>query len=177
MRPVRPVKPRKHAAPVILFLFATTLMACKDDVPGSPETVPFTVGFPTVQAATNTDGLLVYVFDATSASPAFCSELISSRNTANRWPVAPLATSKAFAPCQLQSAPDSVTLPPVSFGERAVVVVGQSAGSDLLIGCQRTVLGQEDLDLTISLIAVPRAVLNPAKCKTLREHCDNACPN
>ncbi len=154
----------------IMVLYSGAL-ACKHPVDSGPQSGQFTIDFPSTPAAVMTDSLQAFVFDSADATN-LCHELVSARSAQNKWLATPLAKSDPFPPCKLITSPGSVTLPPTHFGERAIVVVGQSGGTDILIGCRRVTFGDEDVPTVITLTLIGQMGLKPTSCTTLREHCD-----
>jgi len=166
-------------AATVLTVAAASMVACsKDDGPADGK---FTVDFPSVAEAVSVDKIQVFVFDAQD-NPDLCHQLVQGRSTGgqfptevNKRPVVQLATPVTFAVCDLVKSPDSVTLPAVTFGDRAVVVVGTSLNQDKLIGCQPVTTGAGDLDKPIPLSVIGDTDLTHSSCQTLRQHCDGNC--
>jgi hypothetical protein len=148
------------------------LSACGGSDDSSTEAAMFTVSFPSFAAAVATDSLQVSIFDAQN-SPDLCHELVRARTAGSTLPSQPLVTGERFTPCQA----GQVKLPPVTFGDRALLVVGESAGKDVLIGCQHVTMsaGQTELPIPLALAAIGTEGMAPTTCRTLRDHCDGRC--
>jgi hypothetical protein len=160
------------ARPLLALAAAAALaVACGSGgtQPSGPASGTLTVNFQTLSAAVETDTLLAFVFDAADAAD-LCHELEAARRTQQAWPVAPLATSPPFSPCG-----DVPSLPAVTFGDRAIVVVGQAAGKDVLIGCQREAVSQDDTQTPITLIPIDLMPPKASTCTSLAQFCARQC--
>ncbi|HWL87021.1 MAG TPA: hypothetical protein VNO21_14540, partial [Polyangiaceae bacterium] len=155
---------------------ATSVMACSASQ-DPPVRGTFTVNFSSVKAAVATDTLLVFAFD-TGGDANLCGTLVGSRQSKANWPKNPL-TSGTFATCNVLTGQGG-SLGAVDFGDRAIVVVGQSKGSDLFIGCEPTTIGNGDVSVAVSLMPIdPSGVspdsINATKCTTVADHCAGNC--
>jgi len=173
---------------LISFMVPALVVAgcsAKDD---PPEQGTLNINFTSAQAAVVTETLTTFVFDATG-SPNLCLQLVSARSSAQvqpAWPVAPIATGPTVTTCDMLTRP--VGLPPVSFGERAVAVLGfSSTGAEWMIGCTQLSLGEGNFPLPITMVPIHSTVNNlpgpfnqalaGTKCTTLGQYCaTKSCP-
>jgi hypothetical protein len=163
--PLTKIARRAAAATAAVTLL---LAACSSD----HGTVNYTINFPSVAAAVQTDSVQLFVFDAKGQDPkAICEQLVlkvkSNQDLGTR-----LVTGPAVSPCELASGAKPVSIP---FGDRALLAVGTKGGATLLAGCTFETVGDGSLPVSISLGVVNTAVeVKPSTCAKLSDFCNGS---
>jgi hypothetical protein len=156
-------------AGAILAAAAMVLVACGSD----KGPTNYTINFPSVAAAVETDSVQLFVFDASGQDPkSICEQLVlkvkSSQDLGTR-----LVTGPAVTPCDLAAGAKPVTIP---FGDRALLAVGTKGGATLLAGCTFETVGDGTLPVSISLGIVNTSVeVKSSTCSKLSDFCAGHC--
>jgi hypothetical protein len=164
-----PIKTAKRAL-VVATTFALLVAAGCSSSSGA---VNYTINFPSVAAAVQTDSVQLFVFDGSGQDPkSFCEQLVlkvkSSQDLGTR-----LVTGPAVSPCDLAAGAKPVS---ISFGDRALLAVGTKGGATLLAGCTFETVGDGTLPVSISLGIVNTSVqVNASMCSKLSDFCAGSC--
>jgi hypothetical protein len=150
---------------------AILIVAC-----GSTEgTINYTVNFPSVAAAVETDSVQLYVFDMAGQDPkSFCEQLVLQVKSNQDLPTkGRLVTGPAITPCNLAAGAQPISM---TYGDRALLAVGTQGGMTTVAGCTVETVGQGTLPVSISLGVVNTAVaVKPSGCSKLSDFCAGRC--
>lgn len=171
-RPPRTPTSRLAAGLVAFALLVVGAGACSAS-PDGPSTGTYSIQFPSTEAAVATDTVQVFVFDAPKPSDraTYCQSLIQGRRRKD--PQKPLYQSTPVNICELLQGRRPIT---VSYGEKAVMAVGQRGAVDFLIGCVIQTFGDGDAPLDIDLTLVDLGQPVPeTDCKSVSAACQEKC--
>lgn len=164
----------RGARAAIVPILASAVAACASET-APPTPAELRVQFPSTAAAVSTESLQVLVFDHDATGG--CLELVQKRRTNQPLPPA-LVTAGPTPSCEFfAGAAPNVR---VDYGARSVLIIGQRAAQDWLIGCTEAQVGDEggvSPLVQVPLTLASRTVSVPATtCTTLGDHCANRCP-
>ncbi|MGH7282317.1 MAG: hypothetical protein ACRELY_12380 [Polyangiaceae bacterium] len=165
-------KSRTRLCAIAAFFSTMALVACGGTA--DKKSGALTISFPSTNAAVASDKLELHVLDG--SDPNACLNAVRARQAApGTAPTATLYDIPATDTCEFLS--NGVKPFDMGYGARAFLVVAQKGGSDFLIGCTLTGIGdisnQVNVDLTVfdKTTDVPQST----KCSSLSQKC--AAPN
>jgi hypothetical protein len=173
MTPRAPRRPAARAArprapaPLGLALAALAAGGCEPE----PSKATYSLSFPSAQAASVIDKIELRVYDGDEA--AVCNELTQKRLSRQALP-SPLESPVDTTPCELLSggAPELE----ISYGARALLVIGRRGNDDVLIGCTRFEAEEDRFDVPVLLtLAGPGVTLPATTCTALSAKCAGRC--
>jgi len=157
---------------VALVPLALVAGACSSE-PDGPSTGTYAIHFPSTEAAVATDTVQIFVFDAPKPGEraSYCQSLIQGRRRKD--PQKPVYQNTPVNICELLQGRRPIT---VSYGEKAVMAVGQRGAVDFLIGCVIQTFGDGDAPLDIDLTLVDLGQPVPeTDCKSVSAACQEKC--
>jgi hypothetical protein len=159
-------------------LIAASVVACSsqtmtvftDGGEAPPVEGTYTLVFPAVSVAVYAQTVQVLVFPAGDADSQ-CRSLILEQGLGALPP--PVVPSQSVPICELVAPGSSGNLA-VGFGSYAVLVVVQTSGEDIAIGCAEQTITAGDPNVTVTL---EQSVVPPeTTCMTLSASCAGDCP-
>ncbi len=134
----------------------------------------YTIEFPSLSVAVDSDSVLVYVFPAGDATTQ-CLDLIITQKGGGTLPT-PLFPVQPVPICSLDSADGGADGLSLGFGSYAVLVVAQKGGADVAIGCAQQTITAASPNITVSVDNdIPNVVVPPTSCTSLSAFCGGSC--
>jgi len=154
-------------------LFATAALlvtACAAEEEAAPPNIAVDVEFPSVAAAVAVDSVKLFVFEGAVA----CNDLVRRRQTDQALPATKVETP-SLSPCDFQRGTNNAFELPLR-GSYTMLAVGQSAGTDLLVGCAQQASFGATRAQPIALTYVDATKRIPeTTCAKLSDKCNGAC--
>jgi len=158
-----------HLTAAAFFLGTTSLLACS---PGTADKKSggLTVSFPSTNAAIDSDTLELHVLDG--SDPNACLGAVRARQAApGKPPAGSLFDIPATDTCKFLSS--SVKPFDMGYGARAFLVVAQKGGSDFMLGCTLTGIGDVQNEVNVDLTTFDKTTDVPQStvCSSLSQKC------